>query len=87
MAGSVPVFYIITTSAVSHHTRLHVNVRQFQVERSQNEIQCSTTSQQSCGCAVCACVLTHVRLPCLSYFTKLQTESKDSLGKKSNIDL
>lgn len=88
------VIYIITISAASQQTCLHVNVRQFQVERLWNEIQCSSLFQQLLLCVCVFCVYVHVcahHLSRLSDFTKiqflLQTESEDSLGKRSNIDL
>lgn len=64
IAGCVPDIYITTVSAASQQTCLHVNVRQFQVERSQNEIRCSAPSQQSRCCRrVCERAGACARLP------------------------
>lgn len=92
---SVPVIYIISVSATIQQTCLHENVRQFQVERSRNEIQCSALSQQSCRrarvarCAfVCACARLSLPPVILHQNTIPPSEprAKISLGKRSNID-
>lgn len=89
VAGSVPVIYIITISA-SQQTCLHVNVRQFQVERPQNEIQCSALFQQSRCCAACWCVcVCGVSPAChtsLKHNSTFKLRAKISWGKRSYID-